>query len=61
MRPGCRLNLLDGPVTWAADLDALASAGFSHAAVNTMGAGLASPEAHIDALVRFANEIGQPT
>lgn len=55
-----RLNLLDGPVTWPADLDAFASAGFSHATVNTMGAGLASPQAQIDALVRFANEIGQP-
>ena len=41
------------PDQWVKDIEARKELGISHVSVNTMGAGLASPEAHIDAIRRF--------
>ncbi len=41
------------PDQWVKDVEARKELGVSHVSVNTMGAGLASPEAHIDAIRRF--------
>jgi hypothetical protein len=38
---------------WPAAIDAWRSLGVSHLSLNTMGAQLESPQAHIDALRRF--------
>ncbi|MEX2247559.1 MAG: LLM class F420-dependent oxidoreductase [Dehalococcoidia bacterium] len=49
-----RIGLLNTPeAEWAAALEGWRVVGASHVSVNTMGAGLASPRDHIDALRRF--------
>jgi probable F420-dependent oxidoreductase len=43
----------DGPVEWVARAQAWHTLGATHLAVNTMGSGLASPAAHMEAIRRF--------
>jgi probable F420-dependent oxidoreductase len=43
---------------WTAAVQAWRDLGATHLAVNTMGAGLASPDAHLAALRRFAQAVG---
>ncbi len=57
-----RLNVTDGDAaSWRALLDGWRAAGMSHLSVNTMGAGLDSPDAHLDALRRVAEVAGLTT
>ena len=46
------------PEDWLADAQAWKSAGATHVSVNTMRAGLSSPDAHIDAIRRFKEPAG---
>lgn len=49
-----RISLFNTPeAEWRAALDAWRDLGATHVSVNTMNAGLASPQAHIDAIARF--------
>lgn len=49
-----RINLANTPeAEWPAALDGWRDLGATHVCVNTMNAGLASPQAHIDAIRRF--------
>jgi probable F420-dependent oxidoreductase len=49
-----RINVGQGkPEDWLQAVEAWKSLGATHLAINTMGAGLASPQAHIDAIRRF--------
>lgn len=49
-----RVNLsAGGPDDWRREIKGWRDLGATHIAVNTMGAGLPSPEAHIDAIERF--------
>ena len=41
------------PDDWLQALEAWKALGATHLAINTMGAGLTSPQAHIDAIRRF--------
>ena len=41
------------PDAWAEDVAAWRDIGATHVSVNTMGAGLGSPDAHIEAIRRF--------
>ncbi len=43
---------------WAAFADGWRALGATHLSVNTMGMGLASPQAHIDALRRAKDALG---
>jgi alkanesulfonate monooxygenase SsuD/methylene tetrahydromethanopterin reductase-like flavin-dependent oxidoreductase (luciferase family) len=43
---------------WTRLLEGWRAAGATHASVNTMGAGLATPRAHVEALMRFAESAG---
>jgi probable F420-dependent oxidoreductase len=47
----------DGPAEWVARAQAWQVLGATHLAVNTMGIGLASPAAHIEAIRRFKEAI----
>jgi len=52
------VGLKDGdPDRWRQSVDAWQSLGATHLTVNTMNAGLASPQAHIDAIRRFKDAI----
>jgi probable F420-dependent oxidoreductase len=53
-----RMNLTDGPDAWAQAAGAWEAIGATHLSVNTMGGGLATPQAHVDALKRFAEVVG---
>lgn len=54
-----RLSLNATPeAEWAAFADSWRALGATHISVNTMGAGLASPQAHIDAIGRAAAALG---
>ncbi len=46
------------PEDWLADVEAWKSAGATHISVNTMRAGLSSPDGHIDAIRRFKEAVG---
>ena len=46
------------PGQWSQRLEEFAAAGVTHVCVNTMGAGLASPRDHIDAIQRYKAETG---
>jgi probable F420-dependent oxidoreductase len=55
---------MEGRVSWAGDLDHLVeqveawrAAGATHLSINTMGAGLAGPEAHLDILTQVARAL----
>jgi hypothetical protein len=49
-----RISVFNTPEPeWPAALDGWRDLGASHVAINTMNAGLASPQAHIDAIRRF--------
>ena len=43
---------------WIADVEAWKALGATHVSVNTMKAGLASPQDHIDAIARFKDAVG---
>ena len=45
------------PDQWAEDIEARRELGVTHLSVNTMGAGLSSPQGHIDAIRRFKETI----
>lgn len=47
----------EGPREWVARAQAWKALGATHLAVNTMGIGLASPDAHIEAIRRFKEAI----
>ena len=49
-----------GPDHWAAEIDRWKSLGATYISVNTMGAGLASPKAHMDAIRHFKEAVGNP-
>ncbi|MDE3095302.1 MAG: LLM class F420-dependent oxidoreductase [Chloroflexota bacterium] len=54
-----RISLSNTPEPeWGAALDGWRGLGATHVAVNTMNAGLASPQAHIDAIRRFKEAAG---
>lgn len=54
-----RLMYGDGDVDrWETTLQEWQEAGATHMSINTMGAGLNSPEAHLSALRRFAENFG---
>jgi probable F420-dependent oxidoreductase len=43
---------------WMAEVEAWKAIGATHVSVNTMNAGLESPQAHIDAIARFKDAVG---
>ena len=45
------------PNAWAEDVAAWKDIGATHVSVNTMGAGLGSPDAHIEAIRRFTEAV----
>ena len=47
-----------GPASWQKDIDTYESAGFTHVAMRSINAGLAGPQAHIDALAEYAASVG---
>ena len=49
-----------GPDHWAAEIDRWKALGATYMSVNTMGAGLESPKAHMDAIRRFKEAVGNP-
>lgn len=54
-----RIAVSDGdPDTWSKDAAAWKELGATHLSVNTMGAGIKSPQGHIDAIIRFKEAIG---
>jgi len=54
-----RINLANTPEgEWRSVVQAWRDLGATHACVNTMGIGLASPQAHIDAIRRFKETVG---
>ena len=54
-----RINLADGnPEIWQAHANAWQSMGATHVSINTMRAGLNSPQDHIDAIQQFKEIIG---
>jgi alkanesulfonate monooxygenase SsuD/methylene tetrahydromethanopterin reductase-like flavin-dependent oxidoreductase (luciferase family) len=54
-----RMNLFSTPPeAWASTIDAWRELGATHLGLNTMAANLESPQAHIDAIRRFREEIG---
>ena len=46
-----------GPDAWAKEVEQWRAAGGTHLCLNTMGAGLAGPRDHIDALRRYAEVV----
>ena len=53
-----RINISDGsPEFWANQAKAWKSAGATHLSVNTMRAGLRSPEEHVNAIQRFKEAV----
>jgi probable F420-dependent oxidoreductase len=53
-----RMNLTGGPDDWAEATGAWEATGATHLSVNTMGGGLATPQAHVETLRRFAEVVG---
>lgn len=54
-----RIAVSEGdPDTWSKDAAAWKELGATHLSVNTMGAGIKSPQGHIDAIIRFKEAIG---
>jgi len=54
-----RVNAADGsPDDWAATANAWVGIGATHVALNTMGAGFTTPDAHVDAIRRFMGAVG---
>lgn len=54
-----RLHFANGsPETWQETLQDWQDAGATHASISTMGAGLAAPDEHIQAIRRFAEAVG---
>jgi probable F420-dependent oxidoreductase len=53
-----RLLYHEGPDIWLERIEGWRAAGATHLSLNTMGAGLVGPEAHIKAIRRFAETIG---
>jgi probable F420-dependent oxidoreductase len=53
-----RTNYADGPATWIDELERFAAVDFDFVAVNMLDSGLTSPAQHLDALGRYASEIG---
>jgi len=54
-----RINLTDGnPEIWQAQANAWQEMGATHVSINTMRAGLSSPQDHIDAIQQFKEVIG---
>ena len=47
-----------GPGEWVRFIDAWEDLGATHVSVNTMGAGLGSPDGHIEAIRRFKEAVG---
>jgi probable F420-dependent oxidoreductase len=53
-----RVSMSNGtPDEWAQRMEAWRALGATHLAVNTMGAGLATPQAHIEAIRRFKEAV----
>ena len=52
-----RMNYADGPDAWNRTAEAWAEAGATHMSVNTMRAGLSSPDAHIKAIEQFKQAV----
>ena len=52
-----RMNYADGPDAWNRSAEAWAEAGATHMSVNTMRAGLTSPDAHIKAIEQFKQAV----
>lgn len=52
-----RLHYIDGPEVWQERLTGWQVAGATHITINTMGAGLKSPEEHIGAIKEFAEQV----
>lgn len=56
-----RINLRQGnPGDWRQQLEDWGKLGATHAAINSMGMGLSSPQAHIEMLERFRSDVGLP-
>ena len=53
-----RINLSDDPDAWRSQYQGWRDLGATHIALVTMGLDLASPQAHVDMLVRARNELG---
>ena len=54
-----RISVSQGdPDSWASELSAWKELGATHLSVNTMGAGLKTPQDHIEAIRRFKEAIG---
>jgi hypothetical protein len=54
-----RINLADGnPELWQSQARAWEEMGATHVSVNTMRAGLSSPQDHINAIQQFKEVIG---
>lgn len=56
-----RMNFIDGPSSWGAELTAFEAAGFDYVAVNMLDSGIAGPDGHLRALRSFADEMGLVT
>jgi alkanesulfonate monooxygenase SsuD/methylene tetrahydromethanopterin reductase-like flavin-dependent oxidoreductase (luciferase family) len=52
-----RLHWSDGPDTLAVTLEGWRAAGAGHISLNTMGAGLTTPDEHLSAVRRFAEQL----
>ncbi len=52
-----RAYVQDGPDRWGADAEAWAALGASHLSLATMDAGLATPDAHIEAFRRYRDAV----
>ena len=52
-----RMNYADGPDAWNRSAEAWAEAGATHVSVNTMRAGLTTPDAHIKAIEQFKQAV----
>ena len=52
-----RLNYADGPDAWNRTAEAWAECGATHLSINTMRAGLPSPDAHIKAIEEFKQAV----
>jgi probable F420-dependent oxidoreductase len=53
-----RLHVTDGPEAWQTYLAGWRDAGATHISFNTMGAGLDTPQKHLQAIENFAKTIG---
>jgi len=54
-----RINYAAGPAEWVRVAAEWSRLGGTHLSVSTMRAGLASPQAHVEAIRRFWGEVGR--